>query len=261
MNIPVAEIFGPTIQGEGQLAGRSTYFLRVGGCDFSCAWCDSAHAVKPDEVRKLPRLTQAEIIAALLHQKWAKPGAQWLTISGGNPALYEMSSIVSAWQDLGGKVAVETQGSRWQDWLADIDLLTISPKPPSSAMINGDDFRSFMVKAKNRLAISFRDQTCLKVVVFDEEDYTFAVRAHKEYPKMPFYLSCGTAMGGLSGKWTPPNYGNAIMTFGHIVESKEDLLARYRWLAEKAMADTEMADVAIYPQLQALIWGITTKGV
>ena len=40
--IPVLEIFGPTIQGEGMVVGRKTMFVRTAGCDYSCSWCDSA---------------------------------------------------------------------------------------------------------------------------------------------------------------------------------------------------------------------------
>ena len=48
---PVVEIFGPTVQGEGPDAGVPAYFVRFGGCDFRCSWCDSMHAVDPAEVR------------------------------------------------------------------------------------------------------------------------------------------------------------------------------------------------------------------
>ena len=47
--IPVAEIFGPTIQGEGPHVGMQTLFVRVAGCDFKCAWCDSKFAWKIDD--------------------------------------------------------------------------------------------------------------------------------------------------------------------------------------------------------------------
>ncbi len=43
--IRVSEIFGPTIQGEGVLIGLPTVFVRSGGCDYRCSWCDSLHAV------------------------------------------------------------------------------------------------------------------------------------------------------------------------------------------------------------------------
>ena len=40
--IPVLEVFGPTIQGEGRVIGRKTMFVRTAGCDYRCSWCDSA---------------------------------------------------------------------------------------------------------------------------------------------------------------------------------------------------------------------------
>ena len=43
--IRVNEIFGPTIQGEGALIGQPTIFVRTGGCDYRCSWCDTLHAV------------------------------------------------------------------------------------------------------------------------------------------------------------------------------------------------------------------------
>jgi 7-carboxy-7-deazaguanine synthase len=43
--IRISEIFGPTIQGEGVLIGLPTVFVRTGGCDYRCSWCDSLHAV------------------------------------------------------------------------------------------------------------------------------------------------------------------------------------------------------------------------
>src|SRR5438105_206992 len=48
---PVIEVFGPTVQGEGPDAGRPAYFVRFGGCDYRCSWCDSMYAVEPADVR------------------------------------------------------------------------------------------------------------------------------------------------------------------------------------------------------------------
>src|SRR4051812_46730356 len=63
---PVIEIFGPTIQGEGAEAGLPTHFVRFGGCDYRCVWCDTMYAVDPAIVRSTSRrLTTDEIIAEL----------------------------------------------------------------------------------------------------------------------------------------------------------------------------------------------------
>ena len=63
--VPVAEVFGPTVQGEGELQGVPCYFVRLGGCDFKCSWCDTPHAVLPEEVRQLERLDEKGIMERL----------------------------------------------------------------------------------------------------------------------------------------------------------------------------------------------------
>ncbi|RWD90497.1 MAG: 7-carboxy-7-deazaguanine synthase QueE, partial [Mesorhizobium sp.] len=47
-SIRISEIFGPTVQGEGPLIGRPTVFVRTGGCDYRCRWCDTLYAVLPE---------------------------------------------------------------------------------------------------------------------------------------------------------------------------------------------------------------------
>jgi 7-carboxy-7-deazaguanine synthase len=136
-------------------------------------------------------------------------------------------------------------------------------------MMTNTNFEYFMARVVDAVEIRSQDeripednwQMVLKVVVFDEDDYQFARKLHIRWPLIPFYLSCGTAMGGLSGRWTPPTYGGDIMTMGPVIDNKEILLARYRWLAERMMNDPVMANVVGLPQLHALLFGITTRGV
>lgn len=279
--IPVAEIFGPTIQGEGALAGKPTYFLRVGGCDFKCAWCDSGYAVNAEEVRQLERLTPYEIGETLTAFAAVRPGPHWVTISGGNPALYDLSEVVIALQTAPNGsfyVAVETQGSLWKDWLGEVDLLTVSPKPPSSGMpVATSEGMQIFSEFMRKVAGNHPHKLAIKIVVFDEADYEFARSVRTAYIGVDeFYLSCGTAMGGLTGKWVPPvipdlgtddrdwfsherAHPEINLRIGE--ESKAHLLRRYRWLAERVASDPLMADVAVFPQLHALIWGIATRGV
>src|SRR5579863_9040838 len=89
---PVIEIFGPTIQGEGAEAGIPTHFVRVGGCDYRCSWCDTMYAVDPESVRdNAEQLTSEEIVDRVVGLD-GTPG--WVTISGGNPALHELGQLV-----------------------------------------------------------------------------------------------------------------------------------------------------------------------
>lgn len=218
-------------------------------------------------------MTQEQIWHQLHTYTVERPGPDLLAISGGNPGLYDLSKIVIWWhtQERSGnghppsvkKVLVETQGSRWQPWFTDVDLLTMSPKAPSSGLTpdaSFDAFRKFVQTYNNDAGRYYAGhQAILKVVVFDEDDYLFARALHNNYPQFPFHLSVGTAMGGLTGRWVPP--GRTVPTIDGVIDDEKSLLRRYRWLAERAMTDDMMADAKIQVQLHALLWGTTTKGV
>src|SRR3954452_13878114 len=83
----VVEIFGPTIQGEGAEAGITTHFVRVGGCDFCCSWCDTMSAVDRQIVRATADKLSSQEIVARVEALDGRP--EWVTFSGGNPALHE----------------------------------------------------------------------------------------------------------------------------------------------------------------------------
>ena len=59
--IPVMEIFGPTIQGEGMVIGQKTMFVRTAGCDYSCAWCDSCFYMGWSGKDQIKQMTAEEI--------------------------------------------------------------------------------------------------------------------------------------------------------------------------------------------------------
>ena len=59
--IPVLEIFGPTIQGEGRVIGRKTMFVRTAGCDYRCSWCDSAFTWDGSAKEDIKLMTAEEI--------------------------------------------------------------------------------------------------------------------------------------------------------------------------------------------------------
>lgn len=229
--IPVIEIFGPTIQGEGWPAGLPTYFVRLGGCDWRCSWCDSLHAVLPEHVRTAPRRTVVEIV----HELDALPnGAAWVTLSGGNPALHDLGELVELLHARNFGVAVETQGSRWKDWLAKVDHLTVSPKPPSSGEVGTRQ----SIQVENFLSRLYMEgaSASLKIVVFDEADLAWALETADAYAWLPFFLSCGTdSQGG---------------------ESLQDTAERYRWLCEAvASADRPSSRRArVFPQLHVIAW-------
>jgi 7-carboxy-7-deazaguanine synthase len=138
---PVIEVFGATIQGEGAEAGMPTHFVRLGGCDYRCTWCDTMYAVDPALVRANAEGLSVDEILGRVADLEGRP--RWVTVSGGNPALHELADLVDGLHDAGFLVAAETQGSVWRPWLASLDRLTISPKPPSSGMATERRFALF----------------------------------------------------------------------------------------------------------------------
>ena len=125
----IAEIFGPTIQGEGALIGQPTVFVRAGGCDYRCSWCDSMHAVDSAFRDSWAAMQTAEVWAQVRALSGGRPLT--VSISGGNPAIQDFGPLIATGRAEGYGFALETQGSVARDWFADLTLLVLSPKPPS----------------------------------------------------------------------------------------------------------------------------------
>lgn len=231
---PVMEIFGPTVQGEGMVIGQKTMFVRMAGCDYQCAWCDSAFTWDGTGKNEIRMLTAEEILEEM--QSLAGETFAHLTISGGNPALLpHVDLLIDAAHRRGIRTALETQGSRWQDWFLAIDELTLSPKPPSSRMSTDWSVLDGIVQ---RL-LDHGSRFSLKVVVFDHADLAYAVTVHKRYPEVPFFLQAGN---------------------DDLQEENQEvllprLIARYEWLVEQVMKSKELKDVRVLPQLHTWIWG------
>ena len=234
--IPVMEIFGPTFQGEGMVVGQKTMFVRTAGCDYSCSWCDSAFTWDGSGKNLITQMTAEEIWAEL--KRLGGDGFSFVTISGGNPVLLRnLDALVAILKENGIQIGVETQGSKWQEWLYEIDELTISPKPPSSGMkTDYSVLTDILEKLKTR---NSHQHISLKIVVFNEEDYHYAKQVHLRYPTIPFYLQVGN--------------DDIATTDNSQLVSK--LLARYEALIDRVMADEELRDVKVLPQLHTLIWG------
>jgi 7-carboxy-7-deazaguanine synthase len=228
---PVVEIFGPTIQGEGAEAGLATHFVRLGGCDYRCAWCDTMYAVDPATVRATSERLLAEEIVDRVQELEGHP--EWVTLSGGNPALHRLDALVDRLQSVGFKVAVETQGSVWRPWVGRVDRLTISPKPPSSGMAteaHARQFAGFMSAAAEAF-----DRSVLKVVCFDEVDVNWAKGVAARWPALPVFLSAGTPVPA------PPDVRTAVGE-------------GYRWLCERVAGDPDLARARVLPQLHVIAW-------
>ena len=124
----VHKIFGPTIQGEGGMAGTVSHFVRLSGCNMwdgrpetreasHCPFCDTDFFSH--------RMLKASEIADELNEL---NRSEWVTVSGGEPLLQIDDEFVTTLQDNGYQVAIETNGTRPLDIV--VDYLTMSPKRP-----------------------------------------------------------------------------------------------------------------------------------
>ena len=230
MTLRIVEIFGPTIQGEGALIGEPTVFVRAGGCDYRCSWCDSLHAVD-SAYRDTWKPMSAEQVFAHVEEL---SGGQPLTISisGGNPAIQDFAPVIAMGKAKGYRFACETQGSISRPWFAELDTLVLSPKPPSSGETVDWDAFDACVQARQGAG-----QTVMKIVIFDDVDYAWAKDAHARHPDLPLYLQPGN-----------PEVDPDLPV------DPQALADRLLWLTETTMADRWFAP-RILPQLHVLIWG------
>ncbi len=131
----VSEVFGPTLQGEGPSAGRAASFVRLGGCNLACSWCDTSYtwdATRHDLRTGLTVQNTQEVAAQVL-----SIGAPLVIITGGEPALQaaEATRLAGLLTAGGAAVELETAGTVPLGPLAEqVRLVVISPKLASSGV-------------------------------------------------------------------------------------------------------------------------------
>lgn len=149
---PLMESFY-TIQGEGIQTGRAAWFIRLGGCDIGCVWCD----VKESWEASRHSLRSVEEIVS----EAAQHPARYAVITGGEPAMYDLKPLTDALHQSGFETAIETSGA--YPISGDMDWICVSPK-----------------KFKAPLAENLQKADELKVVVFHPSDFTWAEKQAKE---------------------------------------------------------------------------------
>jgi len=145
-NLPLMEHFY-TLQGEGAHSGKAAYFLRLGGCDVGCVWCD----VKESWDANLhPKVAITEML------KFVKEAnAPIAVITGGEPLLHQLDALTALLQQQGIATHIETSGSsplsgQW-NWI------TLSPK-----------------KFKAPLTELIEKANELKIIVYNKSDFEWA---------------------------------------------------------------------------------------
>lgn len=161
IQLPVMEAFY-TLQGEGAHQGRAAYFIRLGGCDVGCVWCD----VKDSwDAAKHPLVSIDEMVA-----KAASHLGRLAVVTGGEPLMHPLDALTDALHAAGFETNIETSGSsplsgHW-DWIC------LSPKKFKAPI------DEVIVKAHE-----------LKVVVFNKHDFEWAEKyAALVNPNCKLYL-------------------------------------------------------------------------
>ncbi|MEZ5008448.1 MAG: 7-carboxy-7-deazaguanine synthase QueE [Chitinophagales bacterium] len=135
-----------TIQGEGYHQGKAAYFIRLAGCDVGCHWCD----VKESWPAEASQIMSIESLIQLLNT--FPKGI--CVITGGEPAMYDLTYLADAIHAAGWIVNIETSGA--YEIKGDIDWVCVSPKK---------------FKAPIDSCLKVADE--LKVIVFNESDFNW----------------------------------------------------------------------------------------
>jgi 7-cyano-7-deazaguanosine (preQ0) biosynthesis protein QueE len=157
--LPIAEVFGPTIQGEGPAAGQNAAFIRFAGCNLSCSWCDTAWTWDGSQH---PDYRDAAEVAAQ-----AGALARLVVLTGGEPLLQQRRP---GWSELlrtlRRRIHIETNGTRLPDaqTFASAELIVVSPKLDNAGSHRGHQSR--------RMAEGWAGHAnvALKVVCLDADD-------------------------------------------------------------------------------------------
>lgn len=126
--LPLAEDFY-SIQGEGFHSGKPAYFIRLGGCDTGCPWCDSKQSWNPDN---FPPVPVTEIVA-----RAASCPARDVILTGGEPLNYPLDILCTALKAQGFRIFLETSGN--SPLSGRFDWICLSPKtrkPPLPPVFN-----------------------------------------------------------------------------------------------------------------------------
>jgi organic radical activating enzyme len=156
LTYPVVEIF-ESVQGEGYNTGKEVVFLRLGGCNLACPWCDTDYRV----------FETLELEAAVSRVRALAPKA--LVLTGGEPFIQEgLEALLARFKELGYWIGVETKGivAPPNAWLRRIDYVAVSPKAFYAALYDDErmvtkadevrivvdgDVRDFCTDMRNRI--------------------------------------------------------------------------------------------------------------
>ncbi len=145
LSLPIMEHFY-TIQGEGRHTGTAAYFIRIGGCDVGCHWCDVKESWDPD-IHPVSKVDEIAKIAA--------SHAKTIVLTGGEPLMWNLTPLTQQLKELGCTIHIETSGAYQLN--GQIDWICLSPKKTSlpTEEIYGQAHE-------------------LKIIIYNQHDFIFA---------------------------------------------------------------------------------------
>lgn len=146
IKFPVMESFY-TLQGEGAYQGRAAYFIRLGGCDVGCVWCDVKESWEAD---KWPQRK----ISSLVNEA-ASVNANLVVITGGEPLMYDLATLTQKLKEKNIRTHIETSGAH--SFSGEWDWVCLSPKK---------------FKAPKAEAYTHADE--LKIIIYNKSDFAWA---------------------------------------------------------------------------------------
>lgn len=228
-SLVVAEVFGPTFQGEGSSLGRVAAFVRLGGCNLSCSWCDSKFTWDAANYDLRAELTRQPVSAIVDRVAAAHPGL--VVVTGGEPLLWQAQpAFASLLRDLHRcwDVEVETNGTLppSEATVRKVSQFNVSPKLANSGL---PERQRLVWPVLNQYADLARGRRAVvKFVVTSEADLD--------------------EVRGIVDRLMFPANRVFVMPEG---ETAETVLARSRELAEPAMA----RGLNMTTRLHTLLWG------
>ena len=160
--LPVMESFY-TIQGEGYYQGNAAYFIRLGGCDVGCFWCDVKESWEADIH---PKKTIREIVDKALAEIGNRQDIKNIVavVTGGEPLMHDLTLLTAALHGAGFATNIETSGSHpiSGDW----NWICLSPK-----------------KFKEPLPETIIAANELKIIVYNKSDFDWAEKYARQVPE------------------------------------------------------------------------------
>jgi organic radical activating enzyme len=155
LKLPVVEEFF-SLQGEGFHTGKAAYFIRLGGCDIGCSWCDSRFAWNPD---LHPVIETKSIIDRVVDS-----GADSVVVTGGEPLMWNLDDLCKGLKNKNISTFIETSGAyqltgMW-DWIC------LSPKqnmPPIADICKGADELKVIISNKSDFEWAEKYQKLVRV--------------------------------------------------------------------------------------------------